>query len=580
MANRFTNPYPHWENSSSQLYAGGKLYFYLTGTSTATPTYSDATLSTENANPVVLSSAGSLPDDVFLDPAVTYKVVLTDANDVTIWTADPVVDPAANVSASFQVYNGNPNGNVAGIAGTVGGSGASAIFDTLNSALWVCTTTGTTSSAVWTQIGALLSGAVRMTGIITPTSLAADANNYEPPSLATSSIIRQNASGDVKITGLAGGASGRLMILQNISSYSITLMEDSSSSTAANRFYLGGDLTLDPNNSAYLWYDASSSRWRLVGAQAAPTWVEPGGRLTISSGEPVLTSDVTAQTTVYYTPYKHNMARLWNGTNWYTVQFSELSQTLADATKSPLAAATGSVYDLFLWNDAGTIRCTRGPAWDTTTSRGTGAGTTQLQRIDGVWTNQRNITNGPLSNRGVYVGSIATNATGANGEMAVMIYPNAAAGGSNNRIDVWNYYNRVPISVTCRDSTDAWTYDTATWRAANNNNANRITAVFGINDSSVHAIYSAMAANTSAGEIYHAAVGVDSTTAFSGVPGGSGPNSSTATNAIGQYMGMTGIGLHYFQALEKGAGGGTTSWKGDAGTATSFQMALMAHFQY
>ncbi len=108
---------------------GGLLFFYLTGTSTKTNTYTTSGLSVANANPVVLSSAGRLPNDVFLDPTITYKVVLSPSTDsdppvAPIWTADPVRDLAANVTSAFQVYPGNPNGFVAGNAGAVGGSGA------------------------------------------------------------------------------------------------------------------------------------------------------------------------------------------------------------------------------------------------------------------------------------------------------------------------------------------------------------------------------------------------------------------------------------------------------------------------
>ena len=42
----------------------------------------------------------------------------------------------------------------------------------------------------------------------------------------------------------------------------------------------------------------------------------PGGRLTLESGVPVSTSDQTAKTTVYYTPYVHNVINLWDGADW------------------------------------------------------------------------------------------------------------------------------------------------------------------------------------------------------------------------------------------------------------------------
>lgn len=40
------------------------------------------------------------------------------------------------------------------------------------------------------------------------------------------------------------------------------------------------------------------------------------GRLTLTSGTPVTTSDVTAATTIYFTPYKGNRIALCGGTNF------------------------------------------------------------------------------------------------------------------------------------------------------------------------------------------------------------------------------------------------------------------------
>ena len=67
--------------------SGGKLYFYATGTSTPKTTYSDAALTTPNANPVVLDAAG-VPGDIFYTGSA--KVVLKDANDVQLRVLDPV----------------------------------------------------------------------------------------------------------------------------------------------------------------------------------------------------------------------------------------------------------------------------------------------------------------------------------------------------------------------------------------------------------------------------------------------------------------------------------------------------------
>lgn len=67
-------------------YSGGFLYAFASGTVTPQDTYSDS-IGTPNANPVVLDSAGRAT--IYLAPKA-YSFVLKDANNVTIWTVDPV----------------------------------------------------------------------------------------------------------------------------------------------------------------------------------------------------------------------------------------------------------------------------------------------------------------------------------------------------------------------------------------------------------------------------------------------------------------------------------------------------------
>lgn len=570
MANRFTDPRSQFLDSAGAVYSGGFLYFYETGSTTPADTYSDAVLTTPNENPVELDSAGRLPNDVFLDPNVTYKVVLKDADGNTIWTADPVDDPAANVTAALQVYAGNPNGNLAGSAGTPGGSGSSVCWDITNNLLYVCTTTGTASTAVWTQVGATLAGGVQMTGIISPSSIGTNQDDYSPTGNAAASIIRQDLSASCTLTGLANGATGFLKTITNISSaYDLTLADDtiSTASTAANRFKLGGyNVVLAPGQSIDLYYDNTSSRWRPKSATPVFAGIVPGGRLTLESGVPVSTSDQTAKTTVYYTPHMHGYVPLYNGTTWYVAAFSELSQALSNNTTSPAAAAVSSVYDLFVWNNAGTITLSRGPAWSSSTSRGTGAGTTELERINGRLVNKVAITNGPAANRGLYVGTIATDGNGANGQLSMMFAPSAAAGGTANRIDVWNAYNRVKFNSIVRDNTDSWTYTTATWRSANNSASNRVTMVRGLDEDLVEATACGLAQNNN-GIVVRAAVGIDSTSSPSQYPASVRVQFADGTTLIGpsRYGGFMGIGHHYAQWLEHSDATGTTTWYGDKG---------------
>lgn len=90
---RFVLPYQTVDDASGAPLPGALLYFYITGTSTPATTYSDVNLTVPNSNPVVAGQDGFEPGtfgNIFLSPAVTYKVVLTDEFENEIWTADPV----------------------------------------------------------------------------------------------------------------------------------------------------------------------------------------------------------------------------------------------------------------------------------------------------------------------------------------------------------------------------------------------------------------------------------------------------------------------------------------------------------
>lgn len=105
-------------------------------------------------------------------------------------------------------------------------------------------------------------GATTFSGIISPTQLTADTNDWNPTGLSTATAIRIDVSKEIAITGISGGASGRRLVLHNITDFPILLVEESSSSTAANRFDIGGDLIIMPKDRIELGYDGTLSRWR------------------------------------------------------------------------------------------------------------------------------------------------------------------------------------------------------------------------------------------------------------------------------------------------------------------------------
>ena len=193
MANRLFNPDITFVDATGAPYAGAQLFFYQTGTSTKLATYSDSALTIANANPVVLDSSGRA-GPIFLQVA-QYKVILAPSTDTDpptspIWTQDPVYTSDYSTRAKLASGAGSPNGTVAGTAGSTG-IGADTYWDTTNKILYVCTTTGSTSTAVWTAVNASTAAAVvpppqgrltpiSATPVIATDSIAATSIYYTP----------------------------------------------------------------------------------------------------------------------------------------------------------------------------------------------------------------------------------------------------------------------------------------------------------------------------------------------------------------------------------------------------------------
>lgn len=95
--------------------AGGKLYTYVSGTSTPQPTYptyADALAGTNaNANPVVLDANGEA--SVF-GQALPYKFILRDSADTVQWTQDAVYVGIGKSPASLTAFSAAKNGDQTG----------------------------------------------------------------------------------------------------------------------------------------------------------------------------------------------------------------------------------------------------------------------------------------------------------------------------------------------------------------------------------------------------------------------------------------------------------------------------------
>jgi hypothetical protein len=83
--------------------AGGLIYSYAAGTTTAAPTYTSATGLTANSNPIVLNAAGRVEEEIWLEAGDLYKFILEDANEVQIgsWDNIPGISNANTLAAQL-----------------------------------------------------------------------------------------------------------------------------------------------------------------------------------------------------------------------------------------------------------------------------------------------------------------------------------------------------------------------------------------------------------------------------------------------------------------------------------------------
>src|SRR5262249_42490958 len=126
------------------------------------------------------------------------------------------------------------------------------------------------SGSRWRLAGNGTTGAAM---IYSPGQFTSNQNDLIPdlhvgPAASNDIILRIDIDANRSFTGIdpSCAATGRLTLV-NISSFNLTLSNQSSSSSAANRFLFpdGNDYVLLPNMGITLWYDNTSTRWRPMG---------------------------------------------------------------------------------------------------------------------------------------------------------------------------------------------------------------------------------------------------------------------------------------------------------------------------
>ena len=256
-------------------------------------------------------------------------------------------------------------------------------------------------------------------------------------------------------------------------------------------------------------------------------------RLTLTTGVPVTTSDVTAASTIFLTPYNGNQIALFTAGQWVLLSSAQVSIALSGLTSS-------RPYDLFAWNNAGVVTLET-LVWTNDTTRATA-----LAYQDGVL-----VRSGDATRR--YLGTFY--ATGAT----------TTADSAANRY-LWNYYNRVVRLGERLETTTSWTYSTAAWRQANGSSANQINFVVGVaEDSFIATLMGDVANSTGTPRLVGVGIGLDTVS----IPSGNSnqahitPSTTLPSSVRTIFASSVTAGRHYLAWLEYGAGVDTQTWRGN-----------------
>jgi len=249
--------------------------------------------------------------------------------------------------------------------------------------------------------------------------------------------------------------------------------------------------------------------------EAALQSAVPGGRLTLESGVPISTTDQTAKTTIYYTPFVHNIINLWDGANWKPTTFAETSLALGTLT-------SGKPYDVFSYLSGGALAL-ESLAWTSDTARATAV---TLQ--DGRYCKSGDKTR-------LLLGTFYTTATTTTEDSIAQRF-------------LSNIYNQVSRQIRV-SSTSAHSYNGG-YRYWNNSSANRIQLVISNPAGQTVPVGCSGEGAATAGRYVITAQKLDGNTSYDGVPayflGASGGSAGAVVHAVP-------TGYHYIAAVESSA---------------------------
>lgn len=425
--------------------------FLLSGALGA-PTWSTAVYPTTIAvNRVVYSSSANTIAGLATSNG---GVLLTSASGVPSFSPTPTLGIAGTSQGSLTIAGLNVGSVAVGVRAAAGGSTFK--LPATNGSKGSFLKTDGSGNTSWTSAAFPLTTPVNQL-LYSPTT-----NQIAPLPTGDFGVLSTSGSGVPSIaTAIALGTNG-------VAGGSLTLKGSTSGSATIAVPSATGNTTfsLPPDEGVANYLLTTDGNGNTDWAAPNPTFtipLTPQGRLTLVSNTPVMTAAALTQGTVYYTPYAGNICPLWNGSAFVATAVTQLSIALS-------GAAASKVYDIFVWSNSGAAALALGPAWTNTTTRSAG---TALARVQGLLTNSISISGGPAAGFGTYLGTIATDSTGATVSWSPTTTGSAAV------LNIWNMYNRSPVCASVTDNGPAYSYLSTTVRESRGTAANQIKMIVG-----------------------------------------------------------------------------------------------------
>lgn len=339
----------------------------------------------------------------------------------------------------------------------------------------------------------------------------------------------------------------------------------------------GGTFVVPAGTQVFVSTDAAASGvWKV---QTIPlSQPIPQGYLTLTSStaQPILAVDAPGSTFIFYTPFRGNLCPISDGVTMRAFAFAQQNLGL---NSNHVAL---NIYDIFAFLDtSGTFRIGSGPSWTVgggsitagSCARGTGAGSTELGRFQGLLVNANAITlrNGVTTyavaaSCGVFLGSIFIDA--AAGQVTCNV-----GFGQSRKWGVSNAYNWVEIELLAGDPTSTWTYNTPTYRPTNNDPANKLTTFCCLAEHRIRATFNQLVSMNNANGAATlrptlTAIAVNSTTTPGGTLGSLGNGATVNVNDGGNLQAVRTLppqlGINVLNSLENSSNAAsvTTTFNG------------------